>query len=82
MEVGLQQKINVLSIDVKSKLQSILETVGCKMQDIDHEENNYCVLEKVFTRANLSFNSNIIEKPYYSTSHEPLCIYCGSEDDL
>lgn len=49
------------------------------MQDIDHEEN--CVLEKVFTRANLSCNSNI-EIPYYGTSHEPLCIYCGSEDDL
>ena len=49
------------------------------MQDIDHEEN--CVLQKVFTRANLSCNSNI-EIPYYSTTHEPLCIYCGAEEDL
>ena len=74
---------NALSTEEKSELESILETIqyscGCKMQDIDHEEN--CVLEKVFTRANLSCNSNI-EIPYYGTSHEPLCIYCGSEEDL
>ena len=74
---------NALSVEEKSELQSILDTVqyscGCKMQDIDHEEN--CVLEKVFTRANLSCSSNI-EIPYYGTSHEALCIYCGSENDL
>ena len=42
------------------------------MQDIDHDEN--CVLEKV--------QQIYIEIPYYGTSHEPLCIYCGSEEDL
>ena len=66
---------NALSIEEKSELQSILDTVqyscGYKMQDIDHEEN--CVLEKVFTRASLSCSSNI-EIPYYGTVVK-LCVF-------
>ena len=74
---------NALTDDKKNDLKSMLDTVqyscDCMRQDIDHEEDS--VLDKVFTRANLNCNSNI-EIPYYGTRHEPLCIYCGSEDDL
>ncbi len=38
------------------------------------------MLEKVFTRINITCQSNI-EVPYYNTyPQEPLCIYCGGEE--
>ena len=73
-----------LSPKEKSELSEILESVqyscGCALQDIEHDDES--ILQKVFTRANLTCLSPI-EIPYYSTNaHEPLCFHCGSEGTI
>ena len=49
------------------------------MQDIEHEDVS--VLTKVYVRENSTCESPI-EIPYYSMNREPLCIYCGQENEL
>ena len=73
---------HVLKPREKAELRQILQEIqyscGSGLQNIEHDEHS--VLQKVFTRLNLTCSSPI-EIPYYGTnSHEPLCFYCGSEE--
>ena len=72
-----------LTTSERSELQQILEIVqySCGSNFVDIECAETSVLQKVFCRLNLTCSSPI-EIPYYSTRHEPLCFYCGSEKDL
>ena len=76
---------NRLSPQERSELSLILESVqyscGSALQDII-EHNDGSVLQKVFTRTNLTCLSSI-EIPYYSTNaHETLCFHCGSKETI
>ena len=65
-------------VELGGILEEIQYSCGSGLQEIEHDDRS--VLQKVFTRTNLTCSSPI-ELPYYSNNiHEPLCFHCGSEE--
>ena len=65
------------------QLQRLLDNFsyvcGNLLLDIECDEES--VLNSVFVKANLAC-SNPIEIPYYSSGNDPICYFCGTEDDI
>ena len=72
-----------LKKDQKLELERLLDNFsyvcGNLLLDIECDEES--VLNSVFVKANLAC-SNPIEIPYYSSGKDPICYFCGTEDDI
>jgi hypothetical protein len=57
-------------------------TCGTFIQNaVFYDEEYKSVYENVYVKSNLVCETNI-EIPYYSSSADPICIYCGTEEQL
>lgn len=63
---------------LKSSLADLEYSCGSTFQDIDCEDDH--VLRKVFVKENIMCKDNI-EFSYYSAGFEPICIYCGEDEE-
>ena len=88
-ECGKQRVIYAarkLKYDEMERLNRIVDLVqyscGSIMKDIECSSRDQELIGKVYIRANLTC-ADRVEIPYYSCGvHDPICIHCGSEDDL
>jgi hypothetical protein len=74
-----------LKADEIIRLDSVFEYVqySCDVDihDIDVNEDDTSILEKVFVRLNITCKT-MIEIPYYSVGYDAICIHCGGDDGI
>ena len=62
-----------------STLSDLSYQCGFTLQEVETEEGH--ILKSVFVRKNLTCEVNM-ELTYYSAGFDPVCFYCGGEDNL
>lgn len=63
---------------LQKSLNDLEYSCGSSFIDVECEDSH--ILKKVFVRKNLNC-SDTIEIPYFSAGFEPICYYCGANDD-
>ena len=65
--------------DLERYLDDLSYTCGSTFNDVECEEDS--ILKSVYVKENLTCESPI-ELPYYSAGNDPICYYCGGQDEL
>ena len=73
----------LLRLKQRQELERYLEELsymcGSTFSDVECEEDN--ILKSVYVKQNLRCESPI-EIPYYSAGNDPMCYYCGGQNEL